>query len=889
MHMPAIFTRQDDPSITKAAVITVAVFLTFLVLYVATLLPDVLPADAGEFQLVATKAGVAHPPGYPLHTMLGWIFTQLPLGPSPAWRASVLSAVTAAAAVAVVYRAGLHMSGSVWGGVAAAVALGSATTVWATATSASIRPLMLLFTALCMYSASRFAAASRESMERAGGWLVVFAASLSLGLTHHPALVFVALVCACYILSVDPTLVRQPRRWLKPLLAFLLGLVALLYLPLRSAAGAVLAPTDLTTVQGFLNHFLARGFSSDLFAFSVGERIVVLPTLLTFQFNCVIPVIAAAGAVILISTRRWREGALLVGSFILHTAVSLTYRAPQTVEYLMPAYVPLTILLAIPVGWAEQVAKASTRLPHWRAALYWAARVAVVGTCLASLVTHSPSYLALSESHDAREYAEAILSDAPDGAAILANWHWVTPLWYIQQVEGVRPDIEVIYVFPRTESAAQDWIAEIEENIARRPVVVTRYFEQEYAQLPYRFEPLHEAFLVRDEPRTASPGGLTPLPVTLGGTVELEGYALDEYQTQPSRPLVLTMAWSAAVAQETDLAFFAQLIGSDGRLWSAARDVHYAANGVSAGEVLVERFAIYPFLHAAPGQYELVVGAYLPGEPGAPRLTTEDGADTVGIASVTITPATIRPVTKHSGLARFATSPALLGVDYDTGVAGQLRTYLHWSGPTGSACFQLTDDAGDQLGQGCIPELERGEYATVAVDTSRAPAGLVVLDGGPADDRSAVPASPIRLPAPVTGERYLPLGDVAVLHKCSLGPAQPRPGDLAALGLMFEATRPVERDYVVSVALTGSNPDGTWAWRKADDTVPALITVPTLKWIRGSLVFDPHRIEIPADASILVAVGSLGVYDHFTQAPLPALDERLSPVVLLGSWTLGTQ
>jgi hypothetical protein len=38
--------------------------LAFFLLYFTTLIPSVLPADNGEFQLVAWKLGIAHPPGY---------------------------------------------------------------------------------------------------------------------------------------------------------------------------------------------------------------------------------------------------------------------------------------------------------------------------------------------------------------------------------------------------------------------------------------------------------------------------------------------------------------------------------------------------------------------------------------------------------------------------------------------------------------------------------------------------------------------------------------------------------------------------------------------------------------------------------------------------------
>ena len=54
----------DD--INHLAVDVVDVFIAALLLYILTLAPSVLPADAGEFQLVAATLGVAHPPGYPL-------------------------------------------------------------------------------------------------------------------------------------------------------------------------------------------------------------------------------------------------------------------------------------------------------------------------------------------------------------------------------------------------------------------------------------------------------------------------------------------------------------------------------------------------------------------------------------------------------------------------------------------------------------------------------------------------------------------------------------------------------------------------------------------------------------------------------------------------------
>ena len=72
-------------------------------LYLLTLAPTVLEADSGEFQFVPWLPGITHPPGYPLYTLLGWLWTHLlPLN-DVAWRMNLLSAVFAAVTVGLTY------------------------------------------------------------------------------------------------------------------------------------------------------------------------------------------------------------------------------------------------------------------------------------------------------------------------------------------------------------------------------------------------------------------------------------------------------------------------------------------------------------------------------------------------------------------------------------------------------------------------------------------------------------------------------------------------------------------------------------------------------------------------------------------------------------------
>lgn len=73
-------------------------FFIPLSVYLRTLGQTVLGGDSGDIVVSAYKLSVAHPPGYPLMTMLGHFAIQtIPLGEA-AWRVSVLNAVFAATA-----------------------------------------------------------------------------------------------------------------------------------------------------------------------------------------------------------------------------------------------------------------------------------------------------------------------------------------------------------------------------------------------------------------------------------------------------------------------------------------------------------------------------------------------------------------------------------------------------------------------------------------------------------------------------------------------------------------------------------------------------------------------------------------------------------------------
>jgi hypothetical protein len=882
--------------VSPLALINILTFLIASAVYLATLQKDILPADSGEFQLLVTQLGILHQPGRPLYTLAGKLFTLLPVG-TPALRLNLMSALLAAGTLTLVGSTVRRMischserseesqlcktetlrcfaaqgDNGVWGGLAAVLALGSATTFWAQATTANIRMPTAFLTALCLYAL----AAYRQS--RQDRHLLLFALALSLGLGHDLSLVFMGLFFVGYLAMVDPTLIRQPRRWLRPLFVFVLAQLVWLYLPIRAAIAPTPETIGLTNLHGFLWYALGQGFAGDILAFAGPEhlpaRLALLPTLFPFQMNLALLAAALASALMLV-WRDWRAAILLIGGFLLHTFIAITYRAPQTVEYEMPAYVALAVIVGYGVGQISNI--------KYQISNVVVASVMVAG--LANGVAHAPSFITLAGDRSTREYVEPILRDAPRGAIILSDWHWATPMWYLQQIEGLRrDDVTVRYVFPvGGQEWSQVWRGLIEENVRQRPVIVTHYWGLQYATLPYVFEPFDQAWLVRDKPSFAAPRDLSPLSVEFDGKIRLVGVQTDRTLASPGQPLKLTLALQTIGQLDRDYALTIRLVdANDAR--RAQQDRPYPTRTFAPGEVRVDRFTLPLEPTLAPGRYAVQVGVYfVPPEGGFRNLKTTDGQEQATVAMLDLVPGHTELPTLHPLDVPFAGGPTLTGVDYDWSNPSSLRVYLHWRGPSAAGLVARVNDSTVML-----PELARGAAFVTGHDVpAAAPLRLNVTS---ADDHTQTgagawgwPVSSIELPAFQSSERYVILGDQMLLAGVDVPRRNISPDQLINITLRWLSLKPLVTDNVASVRVEGA--DGTW--RVSSDDHPAGDAFPTLKWIAGSVVQDWRQLSVPADAQPGRASGHLTVYGAFREDILPPLDARMSDSVPLGEWTV---
>ncbi len=895
-----LLNGQPAPLAHRAAALADgATLLLALLVYAATASRDVLPADSGEFQLAAALLGIPHPPGYPLYTLAGHLFTRL-LAATPAYGLNLMSALLAAGSLTLIGRATRRWAGqldaapstALVAGLVAALALGTATTVWAQATIANIRMPTVFFAALALDALAGFATApDRRRADRALLWLGL---AIGLGLGHHPSLAFSALFWLLYLLLVDPRLALQPRRWLRPLLAGLLGLLPLAYIPIRGAMDAPLADPGLDTLSGFLDHVLARGFSGDMFAFAnpvdLPHRLALLPTLFSFQFNALLLVAALLG----LAALAWRNQRLLVllaGSLLLHTVVTVTYRAPQTVEYLMPAYLPAVVAIGLvpAVVQHDRLRVSSTVTSNWHPVTRNALSALLLWAALLNGAAHAPSLIALAADTSTRQAVEPLLETAPPETLILADWHWATPLWVLQQVEGLRPDVEVRYVYPRAgQDYAQVWEEQVIAAADERPVLLTHFFE--FAG--YTSEPWGMGFMVSPRPVAAPQAPLQPLDVVFDGQLSLLGYRLGDDSFHAGEQVEFVLAWKPLRALDAAPSFTLRLVDEQGQDVGAQADC-WLGSACAVDEVCFARLVLplYPTFH--PGHYQVTVGAYTVDASGFHTLPTQDGQPAAVLADLNLQPVNCHLEswisnlsTLHPHFLPFDGAATLIGVDYDRTVADTLRVYLHWRGPLAPGLqARLRAADGAEVTQP-LPYLPSGACQTIAVDLPAATGArlrLALLDTAGNELRAGGPFGwplvEVRLPNASANARYVLMGDEMLLTGVSARPAVP--GETMVVDVALRGQRPLTSDDGISVRLV----DGNGQRLAAHDSQPALGAMPTLKWIRGSRIADRHLLSIPLDLPAGEFQLALTAYDNFSLTPLLPLDSRLAGAVPLGSWT----
>ncbi len=302
-----------------AGLITGSVVFAFsFVIYLTTLAPTVWFIDSGELSAVASTLGIAHPTGYPLFTLIGHLFTLLPVSPSEVYKLNLMSAFFCSLALLVFAYLMIYLLNwqsppahpdkgkkgqqpkpaakadtvpqiVIYGtAIFSSLLLGFSRTFWDAANAVEVYPIHVFFVTTLMVlfiRALKEKPAGKDiSFFSANEYYLLFAFVLGLSFTNHLTTILLAPACLTLFLVENTRDKKKLYRLLGAMtVCFVLGLTPYLYLPIRANMNPTFLWGNPYNLERFYWHVTAKQFSVWIFSAkgSVPVFLMLLGVLIT--------------------------------------------------------------------------------------------------------------------------------------------------------------------------------------------------------------------------------------------------------------------------------------------------------------------------------------------------------------------------------------------------------------------------------------------------------------------------------------------------------------------------------------------------------------------------------------------------------------------------------
>lgn len=416
--------------------------LSLGIFYVATMSRDLSLYDSGELALAAVQLGLGHPPGQPLHTLLGHLAALLSLS-APLIGINLVSALPAALTLIPATSIAETLAGAKrarhwlpWSIALIAVH----ESLWEPATRIEVYALATFF---AVWAVAR---ALPPLLEGAAVGPLLAAAALRAGVALGLSASVNPMIALCTGLAIAPALLHGALRHgllLRVLgraaLGGALGLLPYLYLPLAAARGDVMVWGGLHDAASYLRYLSMRDYARNQTLGLAGW-------------------LDHAGQWLSWSTERLWMPLLILGA-------GAFARAPfrvRTAHALLP--IALLLLLAV-IAFNVVFYLDVPDYDGYMATVYWLAAAgcgafmltclrssrpiaaAAIGCCMLVGWLAPPAPFARTRQRDtlARALAEQVLREAPENAIMIAFAdYYAGTFFYLQEAEHARPDVVVL-------------------------------------------------------------------------------------------------------------------------------------------------------------------------------------------------------------------------------------------------------------------------------------------------------------------------------------------------------------------------------------------------------------------------------------------------------------
>jgi 4-amino-4-deoxy-L-arabinose transferase-like glycosyltransferase len=416
-------------------------------LYYATAARDIVVGDTPELITACALRGIAHPPGYPLFTILGHLLSEMPLLGTIPFRVNLLSVLCDSLTVAVVFFTALRLTKARLASALAALTLAITPLFWSWSLAAEVFPLNNLIAAsliCCLIS-------WHERPERSA-WLIAAAFFAGLGLTNHQTIVLLG-PAVCFVLwRRRETLLARPRVIGFCVIAFALGLLPYLYIPIAAAYHPAYSWGDISSWRDFITLVLRKNYGSgrlvsatDYLGGSAISRIIALGA----SFGPLAGTLSIFGVIEAFRRMRWYIWFVLIafvfaGPFFVSITNLNLATAPSALfvlqRFFLLSHVILAPLLAFGILLLGEVVP-SLGIGRQRIA----AALVSIAIVVTAFVTYR--HVDLSRNQIARIFATDVYQTVEPGTVLLGTGDGlVFPLLYGQLVDGFDPEVTLVIV-----------------------------------------------------------------------------------------------------------------------------------------------------------------------------------------------------------------------------------------------------------------------------------------------------------------------------------------------------------------------------------------------------------------------------------------------------------
>ncbi|MBK7632655.1 MAG: DUF2723 domain-containing protein [Ignavibacteriales bacterium] len=447
------------------------------ILYIFTIAPSVLQIDTGELAAVQCTLGIAHPTGYPLFTLLGYIFSLVPFPFSKIFQLNLLTALYCASAIAIfTYTVKLILDNlsafqfiktvtektkkqkqtnktqvtivestfvlseqtKIITAIFSGLFLALSKTFWFQSTSVEVYSLHLLLISIIILTLIKAFLLSNKEKSISKYW-IIFAIALALGFTNHmTTLLIIPGVAYLYFVNngFNSKSIKQIIFML--LIFFPILIIIYSYLPIRASQNPIMNWGNPIDWERIIRHISGQQYQVWLFSSTEAAAkqfnyfIENLPKEFSFSL-----IIALAGLITsFIYARKFFIFNLIV--FLSAVFYSINYDINDIDSYFLLAYISLAFFTAF--GISQLILFTSKN--KMKIILPVSTLVLFLG------LQFYNSYDEVNQRNNFvyEDYTKSLLNSLPKNSIVFSyQWdYFISASYYFQLVENFRKDVTVI-------------------------------------------------------------------------------------------------------------------------------------------------------------------------------------------------------------------------------------------------------------------------------------------------------------------------------------------------------------------------------------------------------------------------------------------------------------